>query len=318
MANGFDLAGLGPWTDETSQGLISRAVLSPASAQTLTIKPGLSAGTVALNVLGADLSIKDYACGFGSAQTDGNQIIYTQKNITIATKMVKNVFCPEDLRQYWLSSQMSASGYQETIPFQEAIANYMVKRIAAQNEIFIWQGDSSTINGLQDEISIASGSINGSAYAADLASATTAFDGFWGLVDTLAAVNPAVLQQEDLYAYVSMATYARLVQALQKQGNALISQYNNVSNVSGMPQNQFVWPGTTITVVGLGGISDGGSPTTPYVAIGPKSMAFMAVGLTDDVDKLKLYYNPADDQINLLAAYRLGVQALSDQFVVTK
>lgn len=318
MAYGFDLAGLGPWTDETSQGLISKAVLSPASAQFLTVKPGLSAGTVALNILGANLDVKDYACGFGSAQMGDNQIVYTQKNITIASKMVKNQFCPEDLRQFWLSSQMSASGYQETIPFAQAISDYMVKKIAAQNEVFIWQGDGSTINGLQSEISIASGSIDGSAYAAALGASNTAFDAFWGLIDTLASSNPAVLQQEDLVAYVSMPTYARLVQSLLNKGVSILQPYANISNVSGMPANTFVWPGTSITVVGIGGINDGGSPLTPYVAIGPKSMAFMGVGLTDDVDRLKLYYNPAEDVVNLLAAYRLGVQALSDQFVVTK
>lgn len=318
MAYGFDLAGLNAYTDETSQGLISRAVLSPASAQFLTVKPGMQAGTVALNILGANLDVKDYSCGFGSAQMGDNQIIYTQKNITIATKMVKNQFCPEDLRQYWLSSQMSASGYQETIPFSQAISDYMVKRIAAQNEIFIWQGDGSTINGLQAEISLASGSIDGSAYAADLSAVNTAFNGFWGLIDTLASQNASVLQQEDLVAYVSMPTYARLVQALLNKGVSLLQPYANINNVSGMPANTFQWPGTGITVVGLGGISDGGSPSTPYVAIGPKSMAFMGVGLDSDVDKLKLYFNPADDVVNLLAAYRLGVQALSDQFVVTK
>lgn len=318
MAYGFDLAGLNAWTDETSQGLISRAVLSPASAQFLTVKPGLSAGTVALNILGANLDIKDYSCGFGAGQLGNNQIIYTQKNITIASKMVKNQFCPNDLRDYWLSSQMSASGYQETIPFAQAISDYMVKRIAAANETYIWQGDGSTIDGLQTEISIAQGSIDGSAYASDLAAVNTAFAGFWGLIDTLASANPAVLQQEDLVAYVSMPTYARLVQALLNKGVSLLQPYANINNVSGMPANTFQWPGTSITVVGLGGISDTGSPSIPYVAIGPKQYAFMAVGLTDDVDKLKLYYNPADDVVNLLAAYRLGVQAISNQFVVTK
>jgi hypothetical protein len=318
MPSGFNLAGLAAWTDETSQGLISRAVLSPATAQNVTIMPGLQAGTVALNILGANLDIKDYACGFGAGQVGNNTVIYTQKNITIATKMVKNQFCPNDLRAYWLSSQMSASGYQETIPFEQAIGDYMVRRIAAANESYYWQGDGSTVNGLQDEISIASGSIDGSAFAAGLGAASTAFAAFWGLIDELAATNPAVLQQEDLTAYVSMPTYSRLVQSLQLKGNALIQQYNNVSNVSGMPQNQFVWPGTSVTVVGLGGISDTGSPSIPYCAIGPKSQVFLGVGLQDDADRLRIYYNEAEDFVNLLAAYRFGVQAISDQFIVTK
>ncbi len=317
MAYGFDLAGLNAWTDETSQGLISKAVLSPVTAQFVTVKPGLSAGTVALNILGANLDVKDYSCGFGAGQLGNNQIVYTQKNITIATKMVKNAFCPNDLRDYWLSSQMSASGYQETIPFAQAVSDYMVKRIAAQNEIFYWQGDGSTINGLQSEISIASGSIDGSAYASDLAAVNTAFDGFWGLIDTLASANPAVLQQEDLVAYVSMPTYARLVQSLLNKGVSILQPYANISNVSGMPANSFTWPGTKIQVTGFGGILDAGSPAVPYVAIGPKSMAFLGVGLTDDVDRLKLYYNPAEDNVLLNCSYRIGVQALSDQFVVT-
>lgn len=317
MANGFDLNGLQAWTDETSQGLISKAVLSPATAQHVTVMPGLQAGTVALNILGANLDVLDYSCGFGDAQKGDNQIIYTQKNITVATKMVKNQFCPNDLRAYWLSSQMSASGYQETIPFAQAVSDYMVKKIAAQNEIFYWQGDSSTIAGLQSEISIASGAIDGSAFGAGLASVNTAFDSFWGLIETLAATNPAVLQQEDLVAYVSMPTYARLVQSLLNKGVSILNPYANISNVSGMPANSFTWPGTSITVVGFGGIADGGSPAAPYVAIGPKSKVFLGVGLDSDVDRLKMYYNPAEDVVNLLAAYRIGVTALADQFVVT-
>jgi len=56
----FNVAGLQPYTDQLSTDLIIRAVLKPQSVQNLTIKPNLTAGTTALNILGAGVSVQDY------------------------------------------------------------------------------------------------------------------------------------------------------------------------------------------------------------------------------------------------------------------
>lgn len=312
----FNVAGLQPYTDQLSTDLIIRAVLKPQSVQNLTVRPNLTAGTSAINILGAGVSVQDYECGFAGAS--GNTTIFTQQNLVVATKQLKEIMCVEPLREYWISSVMSASAYaNETPVFEEQIANLKVKEINKYIEQTIWAGDGNTLDGLVDQTSISAGAIDGSAYASDFLSATGAYDGFFGLVDTLASANPAVLQEDDLIMYVSYATYSKLVQSLQAKGNSILLQYPNISNVSGSPENSFIFPGTNIKVFAAPGIVDYGSPVVPTVVLGPKKYAFFGTGLNNDQDKFRFYYDPSEDNIKFLAAWRMGTAAIANQFVST-
>ena len=312
----FNVAGLQPYTDQLSQDLIIRAVLKPQSVQNLTIKPNLTAGTTALNILGAGVSVQDYECGFAGAT--GNTTIFTQQNLVVSTKQLKEIMCVEPLREYWISSVMSASAYaNETPVFEQQIADLKVKEINKYIEQTIWSGDGSSLDGLTFQTSVAEGGIDGTSFAADFASATAAYDGFWGMVDALAAANPAVLQEDDLVMYVSYATYSKLVQSLQAKGNSILLQYPNISNVSGSPENSFVFPGTNIKIFAAPGIVDSGSPVSPTVILGPKKYAFFGTGLNNDQDKFRFYYDPSEDNIKFLAAWRMGTAAIANQFIST-
>jgi len=312
----FNVAGLQPYTDQLSTDLIIRAVLKPQSVQNLTIKPNLTAGTTALNILGAGVSVQDYECGFAGAT--GNTTIFTQQNLVVSTKQLKEIMCVEPLREYWISSVMSASAYaNETPVFEQQIADLKVKEINKYIEQTIWSGDGSALDGLTFQTSVAEGGIDGTSFAADFASATAAYDGFWGMVDALAAANPAVLQEDDLVMYVSYATYSKLVQSLQAKGNSILLQYPNISNVSGSPENSFVFPGTNIKVFAAPGIVDSGSPLSPTVILGPKKYAFFGTGLNNDQDKFRFYYDPSEDNIKFLAAWRMGTAAIANQFIST-
>lgn len=312
----FNVAGLQPYTDQLGQDLIIRAVLKPQSVQNLTIKPNLTAGTTALNILGAGVSVQDYECGFAGAT--GNTTIFTQQNLVVATKQLKEIMCVEPLREYWISSVMSASAYaNETPVFEQQIADLKVREINKYIEQTIWAGDGSALDGLVFQTSVAEGGIDGTSFAADFASATAAYDGFWGMVDALAAANPAVLQEDDLVMYVSYATYSKLVQSLQGKGNSILLQYPNISNVSGSPENSFVFPGTNIKVFAAPGIVDSGSPVSPTVILGPKKYAFFGTGLNNDQDKFRFYYDPSEDNIKFLAAWRMGTAAIANQFIST-
>ena len=312
----FNVAGLQPYTDQLSTDLIIRAVLKPQSVQNLTVRPNLTAGTSAINILGAGVSVQDYECGFAGAT--GNTTIFTQQNLVVATKQLKEIMCVEPLREYWISSVMSASAYaNETPVFEEQIANLKVREINKYIEQTIWAGDGNTLDGLVDQTSISAGAIDGSAFATGFATATGAYAAFFGMVDTLADQNPAVLQEDDLIMYVSYATYSKLVQALQAKGNSILLQYPHISNVSGSPENSFIFPGTNIKVFAAPGIVDYGSPVVPTVVLGPKKYAFFGTGLNNDQDKFRFYYDPSEDNIKFLAAWRMGTAAIANQFVST-
>jgi hypothetical protein len=317
MATGFNVAGLTPYTDQLSTDLIIRAVLKPQSVQNLTVRPNLTAGTSAINILGAGVNVTDYSCGFTAGAT-GNTTIFTQQNLVVATKQLKEVMCVETLREYWISSVMSASAYaNETPVFEQQIADLKVREINKYIEQTIWAGDGVSLDGLIDQTSVGAGAIDGTAAASDFASATTAYAGFFKLVDALAAANPAVLQEDDLIMYVSYATYSKLVQALQAKGNSILLQYPNISNVSGSPENSFIFPGTNIKVFAAPGIVDLGSPVVPTVILGPKKYAFFGTGLNNDQDRFKFYYDPSQDDVKFLAAWRMGTAAIANQFIST-
>jgi hypothetical protein len=311
----FNLSGLSTYTDQLSSDLISAALLKSYSVNMLTLRAGLTAGTTAINVLNSTVDILDSTCGFGNAAVGTNSTNFTQIDLVVQSKMLKEVLCPEDLRTYWLSSQLSPSAYLESVPFEKLIADNKVNNIAQFIENTIWQGDGGTLDGLLDQITVANGATwsgnSGSTPAITVPlTVATAADTIWGIISKL---SNALKQENDLVMYMSYSNYAIAVQALQATGNAIIAQYPNISNAAGlMGAATFVWPGTNVTIYAAGGINDNN-----HIILGPKKYAFFGTGLLDDQDKFKFYYDPSQDQVNFMAKFRLGTAAYASQFVST-
>lgn len=304
----FNLSGLSLYTDQLSTELVTRAILKPQSVEYLTVRPGLTAGITAINILGGVTDITDLSCGFGAGQTGANSTAFTQIDLCVLGKQLKEELCPDDLRQYWLSSQMSPSAYQEVVPFEESIANFKVREIGKFVENTLWQGDGvsgSCLIGLLATITIANGAIDGSAYAGAW-TASNSFANVWGMIDEL---SNELKQEDDLVMYLSMTQYSKVVQGLMNQGNAIIAQYPNLSNSTGGVAQAFQFPGTNVTIFGTPGIN------TDQVVLGPKKYVFMGTGLIDDADNFRFFYDPSTDIVKFMSKFRLGVAALTNQFV---
>jgi hypothetical protein len=311
----FNLGALTPYTDQLSTELISAALLKSYSVQMLTLRAGLTAGTTAINVLNSTVDILDSTCGFGAGQVGNNTTDFSQIDLVVQSKMLKEKLCPEDLRTYWLSSQLSPSAYLESVPFEKMIADNKVNNIAQYIENTIWQGDGANLDGLMNQITVANGATwsgNGSSNPVITVPLTiaTADATIWGIISQL---SNALKQEDDLVMYMSYSNYSIAVQALQAKGNAIITQYPNISNAAGViGASTFVWPGTNVTIYAAGGINDNN-----HIILGPKKYAFFGTGLLDDQDKFKFYYDPSQDVVNFMAKFRLGTAAYASQFVST-
>jgi hypothetical protein len=311
----FNLAALSPYTDQLSQDLISAALLKPHSVQFMTVMPGKTAGTSAINLLNSNPYIIDATCGFGAAQVGpggatGNSTVYSQIDLVVQSKMLKEQLCPEDLRNYWLSSQLSPSAYAESVPFEEQIAKSKVDNIKQYVENTIWQGDGGSLDGVLSQATVANGCIGGTGAGITVPLAVnTAFDTIWAIFGKL---TNALKQENDLVMYMSMTNYAIAVQALMAKGNALITQYPNISNASGDAPNSFVFPGTNMTIFGAPGLN-----TDSHIVVGPKKYLFFGTGLMDDADNFKFYYDPSQDVVNFMSKFRLGTAIYNSQFVST-
>lgn len=311
----FNLSALSAYTDQLSTDLVSAALLKPFSVQYLTIMAGKTAGTSAINLLNSVPYIIDATCGFntstvGPGGATGNTTVYSQIDLVVQSKMLKEQLCPEDLRNYWLSSQLSPSAYAESVPFEEQIANNKVNNIAAYVENTIWQGDGASLDGLLAQATVADGCIGGTGAGITVPfTVATVFDSIWGIYGKL--TNP-LKQEDDLVMYMSMSNYAIAVQALMAKGNSLILQYPNINNASGNTPNAFIWPGTSMTILGAPGIN-----TNSHIIVGPKKYIYFGTGLIDDADNFKFYYDPSQDIVNFMSKFRLGTAVYASQFVST-
>lgn len=311
----FDLSGLSTYTDQLSTDLISKALLKPFSVQFLTVQAGKTAGTSAINVLNSNPYIIDATCGFNEQTTGpggatGNATVFDQIDLVVQAKMLKEQLCPDDLYNYWLSSQLTPSAYHESVPFEALIAQNKVENIAAYVENTIWQGDGASLDGLLAQATVANGclSATGAGITVPLA-VNTAFDTIWGIYSKL---TNALKQERDLVMYMSMTNYAIAVQSLMAKGNALITQYPNISNASGDAPASFVWPGTNMTIFGAPGLN-----SNSHIIVGPKKYIFFGTGLLDDADRFKFYYDPSQDVVNFMSKFKLGTAVYASQFAST-
>ena len=307
----FNLSSLPAYTDQLSTDLITRAILKPQTVNNLTVKAGLTAGVTAINILGANVDIKDAACGFGAAQVGTNTTIFSQVNMTVQAKMLKELLCPDVLYSTWLSSQLSASAMHESVPFETQIADLKVKEIAKYVEETIWAGDGANLDGLLFQTSVAQGAIDGTAYSAQW-TANNAVSNMWGLIDLI----PNELKQfDDIVAFVSYSTYSKLVQGLQDKGNSILLQYPNINNVTAAAESAFIFPGSNVKVFAAPGLIDGANESA--VVVGPKQYAYFGTGLVNDESNFRFFYNQNLDEMSFLSKFKVGTAAIANQFVST-
>lgn len=311
----YNLSALSTYTDQLSTELVSAALLKTYSVQMLTVMAGKTAGTSAINVLNSVPYIIDATCGFNSTTVGpggatGNTTVFSQIDLVVQSKMLKEQLCPEDLRTYWLSSQLSPSAYAESVPFEEQIARNKVANISAYVETTIWAGDGGSLDGLLAQATVANGCISGTGAGITLPLAVgTAFATIWGIINKL---SNALKQENDLIMYMSYTNYQVAVQALLAQGNALLTQYPNISNVTGDSPSFFTWPGTNVTLYAAGGIS-----SNTHIILAPKKYVYFGTGLLDDADNFKFYYDPSQDIVNFMSKFRLGTAIYATQAVST-
>ena len=281
----FDLSTLAPYTDELSLDLISKAVLNTKLMEYVNVQPGLTAGTVAINLLSGDLTVTDRECGFEPS----GDIDFTQVAMTLVNKQVKMTACRADLLQFWTAMRMQPGAAAEDIPFAEVISEYYIKKIAEYNEGFLINGDG-TVDGLKDIITVANGAI----IAGGTPAAWTPTNALSQALDLYDSIAESVKDKEDLIMVVSPAAYRALTRAL------VAANYFHYNSVDG---NEIViLPGTNVRVVKSSGLVGSNNAFA-----GPASFIIVGVGLVDDSESFKMMYDPFEDITKMASYWRIGV-----------
>lgn len=275
----YNLSSLSTYTDELSFELISKAVLQTNVMNYATIRSGLKFGTTTINLLDGTITVADRSCGWNEA---GN-LVYTQVDIDMQEKQTKQALCPTDLRDYYLAERLSASAHAEEVPFEEVVANLFVEKIKKWNEDYLG-------GKILTDITVANGAITSGQTVASTAS--TIVDDVMDLID---AVPASVLDRDDLGVIMSPAYFNMLRRALTAQNLFHFNPADTNSNT------ELMMPGTDFRVIKSSGFSGDG-----FVA-GPLKDLVVGVSLEDDFDNLKIFYSADNDEVRVMAAWRIGL-----------
>ncbi len=285
MAFGFDISALPAYTDQLSLDLISKAVLKTDLLDYVDLRSGFTSGTVAINLVDADLPVSALSCGW----TSDGEVTYSQVNVTIESLQSKTEMCIEDLRSVYQSAFMNAGTGNDFIPFEEVISESYADKLRKYNEGFLINGFGAT-TGLKAQIT----SANGAQLQGGVPAAWTATNAVEQALDLYDAIDEAVKDRDDLIMVVSPDAYRALVRGLVASN---LFHYDSVNS------NDVVeLPGTNVTVVKSSGLVG-----SDYKFAGPGKMILAATGLTDELDNFRFFYDEASDVMKFRAAWRLGV-----------
>ena len=284
MAFGFNIAALPAYTDQLSNELIAKSVLTTDLLSYLDVRTGYTSGQMSINLVDADLPVSALSCGWSS---DG-EITYTQVNVSIESLQSKTEVCPEDLRSVYQSAFMSAGTGNDEIPFEEIISGQYQEKLTKYNEGFLINGFGTT-PGLKAIITGANGA-NVPAGAA----AWTVANAVDQALDLYDAIDESVKDRDDLIMVVSPANYRTLTRALVAQN---LYHFDSVSG-----NEVLMLPGTNIQIVKSSGLVG-----SDNVFAGPGKFIIAATGLQDELDSFVWFYDQGADVMKFRAAWRLGV-----------
>ncbi len=285
MASGFDLSQLTAYVDEQSFEIISKAVLNTDLMSEIAVRPNLSSGTVAINLLEGDLVVTDRACGF---DPDGD-ILYSQVEIEIANKQTKMTVCRKDLLDFYMSQTMNASANAEDIPAEQVIVDYYIRKIKEFNEGYLINGDG-TRPGIAQQITVG----NGANLQGGTPAAWTPTNALEQSLDLFDSIDEKVKDRNDLKMVVSPQYYRALTRALVAA---------NLFHFDSVDGNTIIeLPGTNCKVVKSSGLIG-----SNFAFAGPGEFIIAGIGLTGDDESFKIMYDPFEDITKMAAYWRLGV-----------
>ncbi len=305
---GFNLSSLSTYTDEVGGELIRRAILEGETMKIIKVQPGIK-GSQAINLLDSTLVVQDGTCGWNSS----GSTTYTQRDITVCDYKVNEALCPKDLNDYWLGQLLTPGSYNETVPFEQQIAELKSAQISQYIENLIWQASSAStcFSGIKELVKGVSGTtadtqtVTGGIVVpgqSALAS-TTALSQIDNLVE---AIPDDVVDRTDWVIFMSHANYRKYLI------NYRTANYFHFNPESSYQDFKTFHPATNILVHPVGGLNG-----SNLIVLAPAGYVIGGVDLMSDSETLKMFYSVDFDEVRLRSNFKIGVQIAWPQFIIT-
>ena len=310
----FNVSALADYTEQNEALLVTSSVLGAKTASLIKSAGNVMVGVKSaetINIMDTDAIFQSGAsCGFNASGSTS----FTQRTVTVGKIKVNESMCPKDLEAKYLQKALPTGSMYDSIPFEQEFSEKKAKRIAAQLETALWNGDTASVNvnlnkfdGLIKLIGAASGVVDANVSAfisgAPLSTITAAnvvsiFDGVYK------AIPATIVSYDDVVIVCGMDTFRTYTIALK---NSNLFHYS----IDVKADNEFVLPGTTIKVVALQGLNG-----TNDVFAMRLSNLFLGTDLLNEEEKFEIFYAKEADQVRFVSEFKMGVNfAFPDEIV---
>jgi len=302
---GFNLSSLATYTDEVGGELIRRAILEGETAKIIKVQPGIK-GSQSINLLDSTLYVQDGTCGW----TSSGATTYTQRDIAVCAYKVNEALCPADLNDYWLGQLLTPGSYNESVPFEQQIAELKTAQISQYIENIMWQASSATtcfsgFKQLFGKLGTGTTTVTGgiSLTGQSAISSVSALTQVDALVEQ---IPDDVVDRTNWVVFMSHANYRKY-----------LINYRTANYFHFNPENSYqdfktFHPATNILVHPVGGLNG-----SNLVVLAPAGYLVMGVDLMSDSESLKMFYSVDFDEVRLRSNFKIGVQVAWPQFVIT-
>lgn len=290
------------FTDQEGGQLLAKALVGATTPKYSNVRLGVK-GTQALNLLDSNPSFQTGACGWSASGTT----TFTQRNITTCAERVNESLCPDALYSTYQSLLLTPGQIEQSVPFENIIADLKVKQIQQRIESKLWTATVSggdCFDGLKTLI--ASGqtgiavSVSGTAFNANAAYGT---DGnpITEVDKLIVALDDNASSREDLVCFMSYANFRLYVQALTKAN--FFTNYIGGAVAIGNMNLEAQHPNANVKVVPTLGLAGSNK-----VTLGPSEYTVVGFDLLSDHERMEIWWSRDNDEVRFRANYNYGAQ----------
>ena len=302
----FTFTGLTAYTKQNIKPLLSSAVFN-ATTQDIVKKGGIVMtgvkSSVKLPLIDTDAIFQpDTTCSWDPSGSTN----ISQREIVVGRIKVEEALCPKDLEQYFTQQMLQIGTHFEDLGNPDLIQAYLDKknkRIAAQLETAMWQGDTTSGNanlsrfdGLSKLINAGTpvdANVNAYTGAGTIATITQA-NVIAATEGIYKAIPSSVIGKDDVKIFVGEDWYRLLIMA-----------YRGANMFSYNPQDSsaktFILPATNVEIVGTNGLNGTGDAFA-------MSVSNMAIGVDLEAEEMnyRMWWSEDNNQIRFRCSFRFG------------
>lgn len=293
----YDVSAITGFTDQVGGMLLSESLVGANTPKYANVRLGIK-GTQAVNLLTSDLAVQDGACGWSQSGTTS----FTQVNLATCPSRVNESFCPDALYGTYQSLLLAPGQTEETIPFEQMIADLKVKQIQDHIETKLWGATvagGDCYDGFAELISTGSTGVGNSVGVAFDSTAAYGADGnpITEVDKLINALSDDAMSRDDLHVFMSYANFRLYVQALTKAN--FYQDYIREANITG--NMVAIQPNSNVTVVPTKGLNG-----SAQVVIGPKEYMIVGFDLLSDHEQFDLWWSRDNDEVRFRANFNYG------------